>query len=337
MNREKPLDEIEFHVETRKKTVQKKGIAIHKLRKILNRHWREGLFSRSYTDLSQNNDLKIPQKDELTAIYAKMHKYKDEDIYNCSSCGYGSCEMMATAIHNGLNTPENCHYYLTYVAEDEKKEVERQKHVSEEETKKSQEAQEQLAEKLQEIEENTVKMKEIHRTNLEVAKSLTENLVDLDDANDDVSEMAEQLFRLIQKQEESFAMIVENSTSALDVIEEINPLLSAINDIADRTKMLSLNASIEAVRAGRHGKGFSVVASEVRNLSENSRRETDKIKPYAEGLRTTFERISKEIGDLSRNMHEIITYAEKVSSATLSITEKSTFLKEESKKLTKDQ
>jgi hypothetical protein len=108
---------------------------------------------------------------------------------------------------------------------------------------------------ISEIEETTAKMREIHRINLEVARSLTENLVDLDEANDDVSEMAEQLFRLIQKQEESFAIIVENSTSTLDVIEQINPLLATINDIADRTKMLSLNASIEAIRS-RHDKNY---------------------------------------------------------------------------------
>ena len=38
-----------------------------------------------------------------------MQKFTDSDLYNCSSCGYGTCEQMAIAIHNDLNQTENCH------------------------------------------------------------------------------------------------------------------------------------------------------------------------------------------------------------------------------------
>ena len=40
-----------------------------------------------------------------------MGKFSDSDIYNCSSCGYGTCEKMAIAIFNGLNKTENCHHF----------------------------------------------------------------------------------------------------------------------------------------------------------------------------------------------------------------------------------
>jgi methyl-accepting chemotaxis protein len=44
----------------------------------------------------------------MAAVLARMDKFTKADEYNCMACGYGSCRGMATAIHNGLNRPENC-------------------------------------------------------------------------------------------------------------------------------------------------------------------------------------------------------------------------------------
>ena len=60
-------------------------------------------------------------------------------------------------------------------------------------------------------------------------------------------------------------------TQVGDITEQINSILDAIKAIAAQTKMLGLNASIEAARAGEVGKGFSVVAKEIKNLAENSK------------------------------------------------------------------
>lgn len=60
-------------------------------------------------------------------------------------------------------------------------------------------------------------------------------------------------------------------------IQSINKIISGINDISTQTNLLALNASIEASRAGEAGKGFSVVASEVRNLAEQSKSFTQEI------------------------------------------------------------
>ena len=70
------------------------------------------LKARGFRDRSTNARVSLPSEDQRNAILRSMHKYLDEDIFNCSSCGYRSCEMMALAIHNGLNRPENCHHYL---------------------------------------------------------------------------------------------------------------------------------------------------------------------------------------------------------------------------------
>jgi hypothetical protein len=84
------------------------------LHALIERYWRPGLYKRSYIDRSKNLNLKTPNARELEAIYAAMGKESEKDIYNCNGCGYGRCERMAMAIHNGLNKVENC--YQAYLS-----------------------------------------------------------------------------------------------------------------------------------------------------------------------------------------------------------------------------
>jgi hypothetical protein len=89
-----------------------------KYHKILDKYWKDNLYGRSYRDLSGNNAIRTPGEKELNEVYRSMKKYGEKDLYNCTSCGYGNCKTMATAIFNNLNKPENCaHYTLALLKE----------------------------------------------------------------------------------------------------------------------------------------------------------------------------------------------------------------------------
>jgi methyl-accepting chemotaxis protein len=74
----------------------------------------------------------------------------------------------------------------------------------------------------------------------------------------------------IEQIQEAVALIVSQSTLALDKARAVAEVVQTVKDLATRSHVLSLNASIEAVRAGEAGRGFAVVAAEVRALSEQS-------------------------------------------------------------------
>jgi len=86
-------------------------------------------------------------------------------------------------------------------------------------------------------------------------------------------------------------------------MDSVNSLLTEISKIADQTNLLALNAAIEAARAGEAGRGFAVVADEVRSLSTNSNNLNNRIKGVVQKSKQNIEKAKELVGAIaSRDM-----------------------------------
>ncbi len=89
--------------------------------------------------------------------------------------------------------------------------------------------------------------------------------------------------------------VAQASRDAAQQVKDTAQILTLIRRVADQTKLLGLNASIEASRAGEHGRGFTVVAGEVRKLAEESDRSAKQISKQLERFQSSIEQVAQGI------------------------------------------
>lgn len=96
---------------------------------------------------------------------------------------------------------------------------------------------------------------------------------------------------------------------------EIESITKVITDITDQTNLLALNAAIEAARAGEHGKGFAVVADEVRKLAEESKKSASQISSLTTLIQHDTKEVEKAVSVTVQNVEEGVNYIQNAQSS----------------------
>lgn len=100
-----------------------------------------------------------------------------------------------------------------------------------------------------------------------------------------------------------------------EAAHKVGQVVELITSIADKTNLLALNATIEAARAGEAGKGFSVVASEVKNLSNQTSRATEEISQHIASIQRETKKSVEALGEITKIVEEVNVISSSINAA----------------------
>ncbi|HUX50244.1 MAG TPA: [Fe-Fe] hydrogenase large subunit C-terminal domain-containing protein [Spirochaetia bacterium] len=270
-----PVDEMEYYIEQRRSEAQlahgtsakRDGRSAKRVDRILGRYWKEGMYARSYQDRSSSNTTSVPSETEKSEIFRQMMKFSEADVYNCSSCGYDSCDAMAIAIHNGLNKASNCHHYRQAIIRTEAKTIASLYEMVHSEIQCSSDLVARIGEVLSSVNERIYSQAAHLNQSSAAIEELVASIRNVATISGARKTSIELVAKAAEAGERDMRQMIQAITDMADTVGGIGETVKLIDDLASRTNLLSMNAAIEAAHAGAAGKGFAVVATEVKRLA----------------------------------------------------------------------
>ncbi len=272
----------------------------HKRRKEEAIKTRKGYLDKQFTDFDKKLNLEdylrtykpreikklTVSEQEVNRAFEELDKHSYmERHFDCHACGYSSCREMAVALAKGINAKENCHQYM-----------------------------------INSIKKERQKITSVNTDVLSMNKELMDIFGELTQNIGTVKEQARLIFESGQKSSEEMTAVAEHMSelnelnqnivkSMQDInakVEGYNLMTQDVESIAGKINLLSLNAAIEAARAGDAGRGFSVVATNIRDLSEKSKEAVGSAKENDEGIHREIENINSIINNFNDEIKDFV-------------------------------
>jgi len=241
-----------------------------------------------YAYTSRNHSFSISDKDR-EAGFAALDKFTQEDrTIDCSACGYESCMQMAEAVFLGYNYADNCIYYSKKQLQKSLDNISEQKNTVEELLNKANAMSTRQSEFVDSLKNEVKTVNHVTSEMVQVYNSIVNAITEVN------AQMME-----VEKLSRNSA---ENTDEVRRKLGDYLAMSETIRSISDQTRMLSLNASIEAARAGDYGRGFMVVAEEVRKLAEDAKAAV----AGSNEINSVIENDIEHINELIRNLEKVV-------------------------------
>ena len=150
---------------------------------------------------------------------------------------------------------------------------------------------------------------EYYNNSIESSKEIANIINELKNSNSQIVSLITDAKKSFETLLKFIDEIIKANDANRERAEEFSPIVSAITEISQQINLLSLNAAIEASRAGEMGKGFAVVSSEIRKLADKTKDETEKIVPIVQSITSDIVTSTKIMDNLKSNAknYEVIT------------------------------